>query len=435
MVSDDNLTATDGTTPATYYHASRNAFPALPRLTESLEVDVCVVGGGLTGVSAALNLAERGYSVALLEARRIGHGASGRNGGQLVNGYSCEMARIRQEVGLATSKLFWGMGLQAMAEIDHRIAKHGIICDRRSGYLFAARNNRQLAGLEQVCREWEELYGYEQARVLAGADIPSLVTTDVYVGGLVDPGSGQIHPLNYLLGLSHAAMATGARLFERSEVVRVERGARPRVHTTHGQVLARHVVLAGNAYLRGLEPELQRRLARVTSFVGATAPLDPDTVARIMPGDVAVADCNTALDYFRMTEDGRLLFGAGASYAAREPSGLKSYLERRIRAVFPSLSGVSLDHAWSGDIGITVSRIPDFGRLGSNIYYAQGFSGHGVALTGLAGKLMAEAIAGDAERFDMFAEIPHMNFPGGVLRTPALVLAMAYYKLRDRLGW
>jgi gamma-glutamylputrescine oxidase len=341
MVSDNDLTGPDVARPATYYHATRNAFAALPRLNEAVEADVCIIGGGLTGVSTALHLAERGFSVVLLEAERIGHGASGRNGGQLVNGYSCEMARIRDAVGAETSKLFWAMGRQAMAEVDRRIAKHGISCDRRSGYLFAARNARQLGDLEQVRREWEQLYGYDRARMVPRDAVPSLVRTDVYAGGLADPGGGQIHVLNYLQGLAEAARAGGARLFERSAAIRIERGARPEVHTAEGRVRARFLVLAGNAYLGGLVPEMGRQLARVTSFVGATAPLDTDVAARIMPGDVAVADCNTALDYFRMTGDGRLLFGAGASYSTREPRDLKAYLSSRIRAVFPELASRS----------------------------------------------------------------------------------------------
>ena len=433
MVSDDHLT--DGREiPATYYHASGAAFPALPRLDGSIEADVCVIGGGLTGVSTALHLAERGYAVVLLEARRIGHGASGRNGGQLVSGYSCDMHRIRQEVGLGASRIFWDMGVEAMGDVDARIARHDIACDRRSGYFFAALNARQMSGLEELREEWWRLYGYDRTVLVERDKVTDWVGTDIYQGGLADPGGGHLHPLNYLWGLALAARGAGVRLFENSAAVQIGRAAQPEIYTSNGSVRARFLVLAGNAYLGGLVPEMQRRLARVSSFVGTTEPLDAAVASRIMPANVAVADCNAALDYYRLTQDGRLLFGAGAGYAGREPLALRRYLARRIRKVFPCLAEVPLDHAWSGHIGITVSRIPDFGRLDPSIYYAQGFSGHGVALTGLAGKLMAEAIAGDAERFDMFAAIKHRQFPGGPLRTAALVLAMAYYKLRDRLG-
>lgn len=434
MVSDHDLDTDREDRPATYYHATRGAFPTLPSLDGGIEADICVVGGGLTGISTALNLAERGYSVVLLEARRIGHGASGRNGGQLVNGYSCDMHRIRTEVGLEASKVFWAMGLEALAEVDTRIARHAIDCDRRSGYFFAALNSRQMRGLEEMREEWSRLYGYDRMTLVDRRGVGDWVGTDLYHGGLADPGGGQIHPLNYLDGLARAAMEHGVRILENSPVTRLERGERTIAHTTRGSVRARFTVLAGNAYLGGLVPEMRSRLARVSSFVGATPPLPLDQAARLMPANVAVADCNAALDYYRLTEDNRLLFGAGAGYAGREPLALKRYLSARVRRVFPALVDTPLEHAWSGHIGITVNRIPDFGRVAPSIYYAQGFSGHGVALTGLAGKLMAEAIDGDASRFDMFANIRHRNFPGGPFRTPALVLAMAYYKLRDRLG-
>lgn len=451
MASDDRLATGSARDPGresgvdfpnTYYHATRNPPPASisvppdlpPGLDNSITADVCVVGGGLTGVSAALNLAERGCSVVLLEAERIGHGASGRNGGQLVSGFSCEMERIRQEVGPEISKVFWALSREALHEVEARIARHAISCDHRSGYFYAAKNPRQMADLQALHQEWRTLYGYEQTTLVTRDAVPLWVGTELYHGGLADAGGGQIHPLNYLLGLAEAARQAGVQLFENSAVTGIDRGAQPLVHTANGQVRAKHLVLAGNAYLGGLAPELQRRLARVSSFVGVTAPLDPALAARIMPADVAVSDCDAVLDYYRMTGDGRLLFGAGANYAAREPAALKPYLAGRIKAVFPALADVPLEYAWSGHIGVTVNRIPDFGRLGPSIHYAQGFSGHGVALTGLAGKLIAESITGAPERFDLFAGIKHHPFPGGPFKTPALVVAMAYYKLRDRLG-
>ncbi|MDE0810176.1 MAG: FAD-binding oxidoreductase, partial [Alphaproteobacteria bacterium] len=433
MVSESDLSPIGANMPATYYHATRSNFPAMPKLEEMVETDVCVIGGGLTGVSTALHLTERGYSVVLLESQRIGNGASGRNGGQLVSGYSCDMNRIRQEVGVEASKTFWAMGVEALAEVDARVTRHAIACDQRSGYFFAALNQRQMDGLAEMHEEWRDLYGYEQTTPISREDVGAWVGTDIYHGGVVDTGGGQIHPLSYLQGLARAAITAGARVFEHSAAIKIERGAKPTVHTENGRVRASFLVLAGNAYLGGLVPEMHQRLARVSSFVATTAPLAPDLAAQIMPGDVAVADCNAALDYYRLTADHRLLFGAGAGYAGREPLALRRYLSGRIQKVFPALTDIPLAYAWSGHIGITVSRIPDFGRLEPSIYYAQGFSGHGVALTGLAGKLMAEAIAGDAERFDMFAAIKHRRFPGGPVRTAALVLAMAYYKFKDRL--
>jgi gamma-glutamylputrescine oxidase len=434
MVSDHDLNGREVPEPPTFYHATRNPFPPLPRLDGQIETDVCVIGGGLTGVSTALHLAERGYSVVLLEARRIGFGASGRNGGQLVSGYSCEMNRIRAEVGLEASRAFWDMGVEALADIDKRIARHGIECDRRQGYFFAARNPGQMAGLLEMQAEWRSLYGYDRMTAVPRDAVGDWIGTGFYHGGLADPGGGQIHPLNYLQGLTRAATEAGARILENSEVIRLERGNRPEAHTRAGSVRARFLVLAGNAYLGGLVPELQGYIAPVSSFVCATEPLGTAPADQVIPADVAVADASVALDYYRLSADKRLLFGAGAVYSGRTPHALSRFLRKRIGRVFPALADTPLEYVWSGHVGITVSRIPDFGRLEPSIYYAHGFSGHGVALTGLAGKLMAEAVDGDAGRFDMFADIRHQRFPGGPLRTPALVLAMAYYKLRDRLG-
>ena len=426
-----------GARAETWYAATANPFPALPELRGEAEADVCVVGGGLTGVSTALHLAERGYRTVLLEAGRLGHGASGRNGGQLVTGYSCDMARIRRDAGLEASRAMWDMGAEALADVRRRTARHRISCDLRAGYLFAARTARQAADLERTAREWEEIYGYRGPRLVERAGMGGLVGTEAYAGGLHDPGGGQIHPLNYLLGLAGAARAAGAELFERSAVEgweRCGRTGRPVVRAARGRARARFLVFAGNAYLGRLVPELARRLAPVASFVGVTPPLDAGTAARLFPADVAVADCDVAIDYYRLTADKRLLFGAGAAYAGRGPADPAPRLARRAARVFPYLAPARMERAWTGLIGVTTSRAPDFGRLAPDIYYAQGFSGHGVALTGMAGKTIAEAIAGQAERFDIFAALRHRPFPGGRLRAPALALAMAWYRLRDRLG-
>ena len=418
----------------TYYHATANPAPVLPALGEALTADVCVVGGGLTGVSTALHLAERGYSVVLLEAERIGWGASGRNGGQIVSGYSCSMAKVVSLVGQAAARRFWDLAAESIEDVGQRVRRHDIACDLRWGYLFAALNRRQFDDLAEEQRELADLFGYEDTRLVDHELIQTLVGTDVYVGGLLDQGGGQLHPLNYLLGLADAARQAGAVMFEQSRVTGIEYGPRPVVHTDAGQVRAHYIALAGNAYLGGLVPPMARRLAPVVTYIGVTEPLSPEQALAAMPQDLAVSDCNVALNYYRMTADDRLIFGGGASYTGREPRALDHHVRRRIASVFPDLADVGIAQAWSGKVGITLSRFPDFGRVTKNVYYAQGFSGHGVTLTGLAGKLIAEAIAGQAERFDAFAGVPHRPFPGGILRTPALALGMAWFKLKDRLG-
>jgi len=422
------------TVPLTWYHATAPSAPSRPSLAGQVRSRVCVIGGGLCGVSTALHLAERGIDTVLLEAETIGHGASGRNGGQIVQGFSAPMERIEAAVGRADAQALWDMGREAIAAIPERVARHGIDCDLRWGYLIAALNRRQLDDLRETVEQWTG-YGYTGPSIVEGSDLRKVLGTDLYVGGMLEPGSGQLHPLAYLQGLAGAAEAAGAVLHERSAAVAIEYGDTVRVATASGGVEADTLVLAGNAYLGRLVPALNRRLMPVASFIGVTEPLGEERARRLFPQDVAVADCNVALDYFRLTADRRLLFGAGASYSATTPAGLKGWLERRIRRVFPELTDVAVDYAWGGLIGITHNRVPDLGRLAANVLYAQGFSGQGVALTGLAGTLLAEALAGDDNRFRLIEQVRHLPFPGGLLRTPALVAAMGVMKLKDRLGW
>ncbi len=421
--------------PLSWYHATVQAGPPRPSLAGAVRARVCVIGGGLTGVSTALHLAERGFDTVLLEAEAIGHGASGRNGGQIVQGFSASMERVEAAVGRADAQALWDLGREAIAAIPDRVRRHGIECDLRWGYLIAALNRGQLADLRRTIGQWAD-YGYTGPRIVEGAALRSVLASDLYVGGMVEPGSGQLHPLAYLLGLARAAEAAGARLFERSAAFAIDHGPTTvRVTTASGSVEADTLVLAGNAYLGRLVPALRRRLMPVASFIGVTEPLGEARARRLFPEDVAVADCNVALDYFRLTSDHRLLFGAGASYSATTPVGLKGWIARRFRRVFPELTDVAVEHAWGGLIGITHNRIPDLGRLAPNVLYAQGYSGQGVALTGLAGALIAETIDGHDRRFRLLEQVRHLPFPGGILRTPTLVTAMGVLKLKDRLGW
>ena len=420
--------------PLSWYHATAPAAAPRPALAGTVRARVCVIGGGLTGVSTALHLAERGIDTVLLEAEAIGHGASGRNGGQIVQGFSASMERVEAAVGRADAQALWDLGREAIAAIPDRVRRHAIDCDLRWGYLIAALNRRQLADLRETVETWAG-YGYRGPRIVEGGDLRSVLASDLYVGGMLEPGSGQLHPLAYLLGLARAAETAGARLFERSAAFSIDYGRTVRVTTANGSVEADTLVLAGNAYLGRLVPELRRRLMPVASFIGVTEPLGEERARRLFPQDVAVADCNVALDYFRLTADRRLLFGAGASYSATTPVGLKAWIARRFRRVFPELTDVAVEHAWGGLIGITHNRIPDLGRLAPNVLYAQGYSGQGVALTGLAGALIAETVDGDDSRFRLLEQVRHLPFPGGLLRTPTLVTAMGVLKLKDRLGW
>jgi len=417
-----------------YYAATAIGAPDCPVLQGEIEADVCVIGAGYTGVSTALNLAERGYSVAVLEAARIGWGASGRNGGQICSGYAPGMRKIAGWVGVEDAKRLWDMAEEAKAIIRERVARHDINCDLKPGYLHGAVKERDIAELRADVELLRERHGYGEARLVTRDEIRSLVGTDIYHGGVYDAGGGHLHPLNYNLGLARAAIAAGAQIFEGSRVERIEFGAKPRARTAQGAVSARHLVLCGNAYMGDLVPAIRRKIMPVGTYIVATGVLGDNRARALIPSDAAVSDTKFVLDYYRLTADRRLLFGGRVSYTTLPPPNLAQAMRRSMLAVYPHLADVGFDYVWGGNVAITVERTPHFGRLGGNVYFAHGFSGMGVALTGVAGKVIAETIAGTAERFDVFARLPHTTFIGGrVLRTPMLALAMLWYRLRDRL--
>lgn len=417
-----------------YYAASAATQTDHPHLAGRMDCDVCVVGGGIAGISAALELAERGYRVVVLEAARLGWGASGRSGGQLIFGYACEMAKIERHVGAELAKTFWDLSLEALDHARARIQRHGIDCDYAPGHLHAAIKPRQREDLIAWRDELAMRYGYDSLSFWERPELNERIASPRYLAGLYDSNSFHVHPLNYTLGLARAAEAAGVRFFENSPVIRIERGARPVAHTAEGEVHASQLLLCGNAYIGNLVPEIWRTIMPVGTYIAATEPLGAERATRLIRNNMAVADMNFVLDYFRLSGDHRLLFGGRVSYSTFDPPRLRESMRQRMLAVFPQLADVRMAFSWGGYVDITLNRAPHFGRLGSNVYFVQGFSGHGMALTGLAGKLMAEAIHGESTRFDLFGKIPHLPFPGGRwFRTPALVLAMAWYRLRDWL--
>lgn len=419
-----------------YYAATARGLVERPALAGDLRADVCVVGGGFTGVSTALNLAERGYDVVLLEARRIGWGASGRNGGQVCSGYSADMGKIAGWLGKDDARTLFDMAEEAKSIVRERVERHAIDCDLRWGYVNAAVKRRQLDDMARMAEVWAKDYGYRDLALIRDKDeLAAHVDSPYYLGGLLDAGAGHLHPLSYCLGLARAAEEAGARLFEGSPVVSVELGSEPEARTAEGRVTAEFLVLCGNAYLGDLVPEIGRKIMPVGNYIGTTESLGENRARALIPGDAAVCDWNFILNYYRMTADRRLLFGGLASYSTLPPPDLRGGLRREMLKVFPSLGDVGFDYVWGGFVGITMERTPHFGRVRPNVYFAQGFSGNGVALTGLAGKVIAEAIAGQAERLDLFARLPHTTFYGGkLLRTPSLVLAMTWFRLRDWLS-
>jgi gamma-glutamylputrescine oxidase len=427
-----------GVVENSWYEASvARPAPALP-LAERVKADVCVVGGGYAGLSAALELAERGFSVVLLEAQRTGWGASGRNGGQAIVGFGSDgEGAIEKQFSAQDARRAWDVSVEGLQLLRERILRYAIECDFRPGYLSLAVKPRKSEALRRWMDHIMKAYGYP-LRWIAPGEIRHWVASDRFDSAVYDESSGHLHPLKYCLGLARAARAAGVRIHENSPAFLVERGANPRVRTAQGECECKFVVLAGNVYLGeygdDIAPELAARIMPVGTYMIATEPMGQQRADALMRGRPAASDTNFVLDYFRLSADHRLLFGGGDSYSATTPRDLVGRIRTSMLSVFPQLADLDIPHAWGGFVDITMNKAPNFGRLGHNIYYLQGFSGHGLALAGMAGKLVALAIAGQAERFDLFSRIRHHAFPGGALmRTPALVLGMLYYRMRDAL--
>lgn len=421
---------------ASYYAASANPHAPYPQLNEAIRCDVCIVGGGFSGLSSALHLTEAGYDVVVLEAARIGWGASGRNGGQVVNSYSRDIDVIEARYGQQTAAMLGSMMFEGAEIIRQRIDRYAIACDYRPGAVAAALTSRQFNELTQKMNHWQR-YGHQQLELLDGEAMRRTVASERYVGGLLDRQGGHLHPLNLALGEAEAVRRHGGRLFEQSAVTHIDYGQPNKLHTAQGSVSASLVILAGNAYLgEKLEPRLSRLSMPCGSQIITTEPLSADMALSLLPDNYCVEDCNYLLDYFRLTADNRLLYGGGVVYGAQDPADIDARILALMLKTFPQLKKVRIDYRWTGNFLLTLSRMPQFGRLENNVYYLQGDSGHGVTLTHLAGKLIAEVLRGDAERFDAFAQLPHLPFFGGRhLQVPFTALGAAYYALRDRLGF
>jgi gamma-glutamylputrescine oxidase len=393
---------------------------------------VAVLGGGIAGCSAALHLAKRGYRVALLEAHVVGYGASGRSGGQTIFGLAASQKTLSAQVGRDDARHLFNLSIEALDLTQSLIREYAIDCDYHGNHVHVAVKPRHLKELDDWARELHEEYDYPSARLLNRDELQAHVRSERYLGGLIDSRSGHLHPLKFTQGVARAAESAGAAIFENSQVLRYEEGPEVMVHTAQGTVRCAHLVLCGNAYIGAVAPSLARRILGVGTYIIATEPLGEERMRALLPSNAAIADINWILDYFRRSADHRLLFGGRVSYSALQPPRLAESIAARMVRIFPSLSDAKVAYAWGGYLDITMSRAPNFGRLAPNVFYMQGFSGHGMSLTGLAGKLVAEAVAGTAERFDVFARIPHRDFPGGRLfRRPSLVAAMTYYRLRD----
>ncbi|MFQ6005849.1 MAG: NAD(P)/FAD-dependent oxidoreductase [Woeseia sp.] len=415
-----------------YYAATVNDKTEYAPLAGSVSADVCVIGAGFTGISAALHLAERGYKVHVVEARRVGWGASGRNGGQMIGGISGENAILRHH-GPGIANTLWELRWAGHEIIRQRVRQFGIECDLKSGYLDVAIKERHV-------RDQRDEYDYLQEngyphehQLLSQDETRELIGTDAYIGALKNMGNGHLHPLNLCIGEARAAVSLGAAICERSPVIRVDQGENPRVFTEGGSVTADFVVLAGNAY-QFVDRKLRSQLFPVNSFIVATEPLSDEIVVEINPEDLAVCDPNFVLEYFRLSADKRLLFGGRCNYFGDDPDVIRKKLKPKMCRIYPQLAQTRIDYAWGGTIGVTLNRVPQLGRTTPNIFYSQGYSGHGVNVTHVAGRILAEAIAGTFERFDIFAKIKPIVVPGsGIFTNQMVSLGMVYYRLKDLL--
>lgn len=420
---------------ASYYAASSHLQPEHPQLTGELRADVCVVGGGFSGLNTAIELAERGLSVVLLEARKIGWGASGRNGGQLIRGVGHGLDQFANVIGSDGVRQMKLMGLEAVKIVRQRVERYAIDCDLTWGYCDLANKPRDLIHLAEDADELRGLGYRHELRLLQASEMHSVVGSDRYVGGLIDMGSGHLHPLNLALGEAAAAQSLGVQMFENSAVTRIDYGPQVRVHTASGSVRADTLVLGCNAYLNDLNPELGGKVLPAGSYIIATEPLSEAQANSLVPQNMALCDQRVTVDYYRLSADRRLLFGGACHYSGRDPQDIAAYMRPKMLQVFPQLAQVRIDYQWGGMIGIGANRLPQIGRLSSqpNVFYAQAYSGHGVNATHLAGKLLAEAISGQhSGGFDLFSKVPHITFPGGkLLRSPLLALGMLWHRLKE----
>jgi glycine/D-amino acid oxidase-like deaminating enzyme len=415
-----------------YYAATVGDVTDFAPLKGEQSADVCVIGAGFTGISTALHLAERGYNVHVVEANKVGWGASGRNGGQIIGGIAGE-ANIAKHHGRDIEELFGKLRWEGHNIIRDRVDRYKIQCDLKFGYLDVAIKKRHLRAFEADQARLEKANFPYEFRMLSREETHATIGTDAYIGSFLNMGGGHLHPLKMCVGEARAAVSLGATIYEQSPVIDIEHGSRARVITEHGAVSADTVILAGNAY-HMLDPKLRGIMFPVRSFIIATEPLSEKIVNRINPMDLAVCDPNFVLKYYRLSAEKRLLFGGRINYFGEDPDFIKRKLRKKMATIYPELADLRIDYAWGGTIGVPVTRVPQLGRLAPNVFYCQGYSGHGVNVTHLAGKIMADAVAGTMEQFDLFADVKPLIIPGAATFTkPMVALGVLYYQIKDRL--
>ena len=438
MFTPNLLTANDrpGQYPDSYYAATAHATAPFAKLEGDQTCDIVIIGGGFTGLSSALHLAERGYDVILLEAHRVGWGASGRNGGQVGSGQRREQDELEQMVGRDDAHKLWDIAEESKDVVKALIAKHNIQCDWKPGILHADHRARFVEHSHAYAEKLQTEYGYEDIRFVDRDEMRAMLGTEFYHGGSLDMGAGHLHPLNFALGLADAARNAGARIFEGAVVTSYENQAgKVTVKTKDGGVVsANKLILGCNGYLDALDDRVAKRVMPINNFVIATEPLGDDLARELIRDDVAVADSKFVINYYRLSADKRMLFGGGETYGYNFPRDIKAFVSPHMLEVYPQLKDIKIDYGWGGTLAITMNRMPFFEKIEDKIFTAAGYSGHGVAMATLAGQIMADAVSGTMERFDVMANIKTPVFPGGkMLRFPMLVAAMLWYSIRDKL--
>lgn len=432
----DLLTANDrpGEYPPSFYAARATHLPRFAPAKGALTCDVAIIGAGFTGLSAAWHLAQRGYDVVVLEASRVGFGASGRNGGQVGQGQRRDQDELEAMVGPDHARALWTIATQAIDLVRAIAARPEVHATFHPGIIHAAHRERYVPDEHAYVAKLNEEYDYPHIRPLDRDELRALVNAPAYHGGAIDMGAGHIDPLELVLGLARLATAAGARIHEGSKASAITHGAKVRIDTDAATLTADHAILACNGYLGDLSTQVASRVMPINNFIVATEPMDPAAQEEIVRNNYAVADSKFVVNYFRFSDDHRLLFGGSESYGYRFPRDIAAKVRRPLAQIFPQLADTPITHAWGGTLAITMNRMPHFARVATNVLSLSGYSGHGVALATLGGQIAAETIAGQAERFDTMAQVPSPRFPGGTLmRWPLLVLAMVWYGLRDRL--
>ena len=425
-----------GEYPDSYYFASANEIPQHPKLLGAEITDVCIIGAGFTGLSAALHLAKAGYTVTLLDAHRVGWGASGRNGGQLGSDMRSGQDDLESQYGKEEAHALWDIAQDANKLCRQLISEHDIDCDLTNGIIHADHRERYLQETREYTEKLQTDYGYHKVRYLDKDEIQQHVGSESYHGGSLDMGAAHVHPLNFALGLAKAAAEAGVTIYQESPVLSYTQSAVDKVviKTSDGEVQAKNMLLACNGYLDKLNKKIASRVMPINNYIIATEPLSDDLARNLIRDNHAVADSRFVVNYFRLSADKRMLFGGGENYSFQFPPDIKTFVRKHMLAIYPQLDKTKIDYGWGGTLAITVSRMPYFAKICENVLSASGYSGHGVAMATMAGKIMADMIDGKMANFDTVAGLRTYPFPGGTsLRWPLLVLAMTYYSMRDKL--